>query len=231
MEHKSDQLKEAIKRIFTTQGDEISCDEASPMMARCADAQLTTQASQKLYPQLWQHFQFCPDCTAEYEMIMDLAAMSDEAKVVPSSIPSRPKLNETSLWEQISERLQITFPGFSTQFEQALARGNDLDFEPVILMLEPTSIELELDVGIHESETSLRDIYCHFAYVNEQDNNKLEGSNVWIGEQDIWPKQIEDQILNSFGDVSFSRLEVGKAYNLAIHIEGMLFEITGIQLP
>lgn len=81
MSNKQDPLTHLVEDVFATRDNEIQCDEAQILMARCADALLNEEASRQQYPALWHHFRFCPDCAEEYQMVMHLAQLEVDGQL------------------------------------------------------------------------------------------------------------------------------------------------------
>jgi hypothetical protein len=83
MSGKKDALKHLVEDVFSTREDEIQCEEAEAMMARCAEAGLSDKDARDQYPALWHHFRFCPDCAEEYRLVMALAQMENTGQLKP----------------------------------------------------------------------------------------------------------------------------------------------------
>ena len=91
MNQANNKAKRLLEDIFAVQDEEISCDEAAILMARNAVDLYTDDEARQLYPALWRHFHFCPNCAAEYDLLMDLARQEGrEGWIQPAQIPPRP---------------------------------------------------------------------------------------------------------------------------------------------
>lgn len=223
-------LTSAVNRVFGTTGHEISCDAASIFMAQAVDARLSEESSQQQYPELWQHFQFCPDCAAEYEMLFDLAAAIDVETATAVNIPPRPKTETNTLRQQIQQTFQAIFPGFVPQVAAALTRGDDLAFEPVELTID-NQLTLELDVGVNEDDPTLRDLYCHLSARTREIENALEGSTASLSLEADDISILQEESISQLGDVSFTGLTAVTTYILRFQLANNLYEISGIQMP
>jgi hypothetical protein len=127
-----------IQDIYSTRTDEIQCDEAQIQMAQCASLSLDEQAAQQQYPALFQHFRFCADCEAEYNMLLDLLQVeaSQQAPQL-AHIPPRPiAITAASLSEKPSplrRLIEALFVPLSLQ--TAAVRGDIYQYQTPQLVL------------------------------------------------------------------------------------------------
>lgn len=108
-----------LKDIYATK-DEIFCDDVSDLIIRCADALYSDREARELYPQLFQHFRFCPDCAAEYQINMELARLEAQGQLerpavmppLPPPPPLSPAEKELGLLEQVQTLFTYVFSDF-----------------------------------------------------------------------------------------------------------------------
>ncbi|MCO5188866.1 MAG: hypothetical protein M9918_11830 [Anaerolineae bacterium] len=224
-------LERALKRIYTTGSYDIQCNFAGELMARCIDAGLDLADAQRQYPELKQHFSVCSDCVVEYQIMSELSAQQTAADddVLSIKVPPRPDLQGMSLWPRVKAAVATPFAGFAPQTRAALARGADLDVEPVEVALGD-SLTVELDVGVNERDASMRDLFCTVSAENDQLEQRLEGSSTWIltsADAVI----VQESTIDEMGSCVFERLHTDQTYALLLHIAGQHHIISDIRLP
>ncbi len=229
MNEKMRAVHELVAEIYATQPVELFCDQASVLIARAADSRLTDAELQKLYPDLWQHFNVCPNCTAVYDLTMELAR-TDELPS-PEQIPPLPTRASApnSFWQWFKESITTQFPGFQPAVSLAIQRGLDsLQMEPVSVDLGG-DFEISFDVTQHEADTSRRDLLCTLFVAGDSPIEQFEGCAVWL-QQDDNNLILQEQTLDNLGDVMFTNIEPGK-YNLLLHLAKQKYLITDVMLP
>lgn len=225
MRKEQNSLARLVRDVFATRDDEIQCEEAGILTARCADALLSDDESRRQYPALWQHFRFCPDCAQEYRMAIELAQLEATGKLErPAHVPPLPDGGGPTVWKRAQDALTALFPGFTPAQVEALTRGDDWGLEPVELALG--QLQIALDVAPNERDAGLRDLFCT---VSAPDQESLEGAPVWLQLGDEGPA-VREGALDELGDVSFARLPPGK-YALCLRLAGREHVVTGIVLP
>lgn len=220
--------RKLVEDIFSTRDDEMQCDEAGVQIARSADAGLSDKDSKKQYPALWQHFRFCPDCWAEYQMVKDLARLTAEGRLEqPSHIPPMP--GEVYPPARV-DRSIIPFPGFSPMVAATVARGTISIAEPIEIPMNTEGRCITLDVSVSEQDPHLRDLFCTVVEADPVQAERLEGSPVWLHKDHHDGAVIHEKTLNELGDVSFMDLPQG-TYALRLHIGEQTHIIEDITLP
>ena len=81
MKEEEKRLIKMLQDVFATEEDEIQCDAASIQMIQSAEAQLSDEASQKRFPELWRHFRVCSDCRREYRMLNDMIHLEETGQL------------------------------------------------------------------------------------------------------------------------------------------------------
>jgi hypothetical protein len=227
MHEEQDSLARLVQDVFATRDDEIQCEEAGILIARCADALLSDDESRRQYPALWHHFRFCPDCAQEYRMVLDLAQLEAAGQLErPAHIPPLPDGGGPALWARAKDALTALFPGFPPTLVEAVTRGDAWGFEPVEVTLAQGELQIAFDVAPNERDADLRDLFCT---VSAADPESLEGAPVWLQLGDEGPA-VREKALDELGDVAFARLSPGR-YALRLHLAGREYVVTGIVLP
>lgn len=228
-------LHQLVQDVFLTRDDEIQCEEASVLTARCAQALLTVEESRRQYPALWRHVHFCSDCAAEYRLAMELAQLEADGELRrPVRIPSPPDESRSGIWARAVDALITAFPGFSPSPATAGApvRGQSLAFEPAEVILGEDALCITFDVAANEQDTSRRDLFCTITMITAADDATraaLEGSPVWLQAGDDGPP-VSEKALDELGDVAFPCLPPG-LYTLRFHLARQDYIITDIVLP
>ena len=228
MDKKTKAVHELVAEIYATQPVELFCDHTAVLMARAADSGLSEADLQKLYPELWQHFRVCPNCTAEYQMVMELAHAD---LLEPTNVPPIPELTSASapFWGRVKEFVQTSFPGFQPDLSLAIQRGQDsLQIEPVTLPLTP-DMELSFDVTTHETDGSQRDLFCTLLLTTDEGVEQYEGSPLWLQQVESG-FILQEQLVDTLGDAMFSSIEPG-SYNLLLFLGQQQYLITDVIVP
>lgn len=221
-----------VEDIFNTQDDEIQCDEARILIARCTQVLLTADESRCQYPALWHHFRFCPDCAEEYGLAMELARQEEDGQLQrPAHIPPLPDKDSSSIRDWVASVVVTAFPGFPplSTGAGALVRGEASIAEPVDVILSESVLCLTLDVVVNEWDNDLRDLFCTISSIDQAPYATMEGVPVWLLLGGEGPP-VSEQALDELGDVAFPRLRPG-LYALRLDLEGQAYIVTDIELP
>lgn len=234
MSDNQQQLPKLIEHISITEDMEIDCSQAATQMEQIAAANLSEAQSRHAYPDLWHHFQFCPDCRAEYEMLVALAqAYHANELTAAAALPTIPGQTD-SLLQRLQRAVDFLFGGFetavfSTDTSAALRRSHrgELFGDPVEIELDDDLLII-FDVKINEAEPTLSDLFCTVETADLADPAALEGFAAWLLEDD--KTVLSEQSLDISGDVLFSQLIPG-AYTLLLHINGRDYVINNLIVP
>lgn len=224
-----------ITDINNTSDFEIYCSQVGILIARCAQALLTDEESQRQYPEMWQHFHFCADCAEEYRMVMDFARMEQsEPLAAIGRIPSRPDAGSPFIWRRAKDAILELFPGFSPAFGAALTRSgtsSELDLAaPVEVALgERQELRIEFDLAANEQDRRLRDLFCILWTDDDELRGALEAAPVWLKAGDQGPA-IREGAWDDLGEVSFSAIQPGE-YSLHLQLAGQEYDVLGIRIP
>lgn len=225
-----------VEDIFNTRGDEIQCEEAQILIARCTQMLLATDESRCQYPALWHHFCFCSDCAEEYGLAMELARQEEEEEDDAqlqrlARIPSAPDRDRSAIFGWAVNAAVTAFPGFPPLLTDAGApvRGEASIAEPVDIILSESALHVTFDVVINEQDDGLRDLFCTISPTGQSPYAAMEGVPVWLLLGDEGPP-VSEQALDELGDVVFSRLKPG-LYALRLDLEGQAHIVTDIVLP
>jgi hypothetical protein len=228
MNEEEKRLTKMLEDVFATQESEIYCDAASTQMIQSAQMQLSDEKSQQRFPELWHHFRVCSDCQEEYRMMHDMIHLEETGQLeYPQVIPPVPDRQHSPRWS-LQDAISRIFPGFPPSLASALARGEDLGVEPAEIALED-QVRLELDVGIHETNQDLRDLFGNVLTDNERLEARLEGTPIWLQLEADGPI-IQEEALDEFGDFSFTGIAPGQ-YALRLQITGKMFIVSDINVP
>jgi hypothetical protein len=218
-----------VRHIYTTQSDEIQCDQAADLMVLSTAALLSGEESRQQYPALWRHLERCVDCAAEYRMLLELTQMDVEGALPPAvAIPPVPAREQRASVQWLQDALTVLFPGFSPALSSALARGETLGLEPVLMPLSG-NISLELDVDRNATDPSHRDLFCRVEAADPALLLDLEGTPLWLQVEDEGPV-VQEQVLDDLGGAIFSALQPG-VYNLYLQMNRQVYVVRALVLP
>jgi hypothetical protein len=230
MSEEQDNLERLAQDIFATQSNEIQCEAAATLIARCAAALLADEEAQRQYPQLWRHFRFCSNCAEEYAMALELARLEAAGQwEQPDDAPPLPGGGSTPVWSWARDAIMGLFPGFTPEVAAAVRRGQDWGFEPVEVNFDRDNLQFEFDVAVSEADNHLRNLFCTISTPDEALKAHFEGASVWLQADDEGPA-VQEQMLDELGDVTFSHLPPGR-YALRLHLARREYGVTGILLP
>jgi hypothetical protein len=225
-------MRRLVEDIFNTRDDEIQCEEARVLIARCTQALLTADEARRQYPALYHHFRFCPDCAEEYRLAMELARQEEGGQLHrPSHIPPAPARERSSVWAGMAKAVVAAFPGFPPLLSAAGApvRGGDAIAEPVDVILGDSGLRVTFDVAVNERDDDLRDLFCTILSAGQAPCVAFEGSPVWLLLGDAGPP-VAEGVLDELGDVVFLRMPPG-LYALRFNLAGQAYVVTDIVLP
>jgi hypothetical protein len=75
---KNDRFENWLRKVYTTQDEEISCSECFDGVSQFVDMELTGEDAAARLPQLKQHLDQCLACREEYETLRDLRQLENE---------------------------------------------------------------------------------------------------------------------------------------------------------
>jgi hypothetical protein len=223
------QLQKFLDDIFSTEINEIQCDQAGSMMAKSTHDGLSETESQRQYPLLWRHFQFCPDCAEEYRMLDELTELERSGRLnQPFHIPVVPDSKKTSFLNQIKEIFSIEFPGFQRDTVLAIQRGSgSLQMEPVEIVLGG-EYTVQFDVTADEEDTSYRHLFGTLLTEDVDIMTASEGCSVWLQLDDN--VILQEEVIEELGDFSFSHIKPGD-YLIRLLLPDKEYVISGISVP
>ena len=228
-EKETNPLRKLLDDVQATTVNELQCDQAEILMAQSTHDGLSEEASKRQYPLLWQHFQFCPDCAEEYQMLVALTEMERSGELQrPLQIPPIPDGRKTSLLNKIKETLTQQFPGFQPAVAIAVQRGGgSLEMEPVEVGLDDDYAIL-FDLTSDEEDAAYRHLYGTLLVENDELLTACEGNPVWLQLMD--GKVIQEKSINELGDFVFSHINPGN-YQIRLGFSSHEFIITDISVP
>ncbi len=86
-------LSKWVKRISTTQVEEIDCSECLHLVSQFVDLELASKDAAGQLPQVSHHLEQCTVCFEEYRLLRDLARFEQEGKP-PSTDDLKNRLRE-----------------------------------------------------------------------------------------------------------------------------------------
>lgn len=228
-EEKEQNLSRFLQDLFNREEDEIHCHEAGDLMVRAANAQLMPEALQEQYPALWHHFEVCPDCTQEYELLLELMRRELAGELEsPPHLPALPDGGGAAVWQWAREAITAVFPGFAPELATAVTRGQALLFAPVAVSLWDGRLVVEFDLAPHEDDPQYRDLYVTMSSADDSLAAMLDGITLWLQKNEIGPAVYEETLLA--GDAIFARVSPGD-YSLRWRLAGHDCAVRNIHLP
>lgn len=225
-----DKLTHLVQDIFATRDDEIQCTQARTQMTRAAQALLSDDDARREYPAMWYHFRFCQDCAEEYKMLRELMALETTGQLdYPLDVPPSPDGGKKTIWSLTKEAITAFFPGFAPTLAEALTRGQELGVEPAVIELAHGRLTVMVDVGQHETDPALRNLFINATTLDDRLQTNLDGSLIWLQLGDLGPA-IQEQVLDSFGDVAFRNVSPGQ-YTIRLQVAGEEYGILGVDIP
>jgi len=226
---KINQSRRLLDDIFATSYNELQCDMADTLMAKSTHDGLSDEESQRQYPLLWQHFQFCPDCAEEYRMLVTLTHLEMTGQLQkPSRIPPIPGVTKPSLIKQIKEIIAKQFPGFQPALTLAIERGSgSLDMEPVEIELD-MNYAVQFDLTPDEENTIYRHLYCTLLAEDDALVATNEGCSVWLQVSD--GGIVQEGAIDELGDFAFFHIKPDD-YLIGLSLSGQEYVISNISVP
>lgn len=220
-------LRQLVEDIFITKRDELSCDRSLAYMAQCVDMGLDEIASQRQFPALWHHFRVCPDCAAEYGMLLMLTqAESEETLPTALKIPPRPGSSRPTYWTFDSSVITAFFSGFSFSQTAPHFRGKEGERQSDPINLG--SLVVQLGVVPDEIQPDRYDIFCTVTTDDDSLAAMLMGGNVWLQQGEEGPA-VEEQQLDEFGEAHFVAVLPGR-YTLRLQVAGQTYGIRHLDI-
>lgn len=232
MSDKQKPITHLVRDIFITQDNEIQCEQAQIQIVRSLQgaALLSEEASRQQFPLLWHHFRFCPHCARDYKMFRELTR-ADAAGMLdyPTHVPSRPDLNDASIWSRAKDAISALFPGFAPTMSLTLQRGASLDIEPTEVLLNDGEVSVSFDLEVHENDPARRDLFCTVVSQEEALEENLEGCLICLQLGYKGPV-VHEEALDLFGEVTFSAVQPGR-YTWQLNLAGQVYAVLGLELP
>ena len=66
----TDRVKVLLKKIASTEPEEISCDDVGELLAAFAERRSQGEDVSRLMPQVEKHLELCPACREDYEALL-----------------------------------------------------------------------------------------------------------------------------------------------------------------
>lgn len=219
-----DLLADNLNRIFETEPDDMTCQEARVFMAQLADASEEDRPLlEQSNPRFLHHLSVCEDCRMEYALVLEMAAFSFEE--MEADVPARPdKQGALPKLKNLIEKF-FPFPGFSPKTAAAV-RGTELSYDPTSIPLADGLI-LELEPAMHEGDADRRDLML---IVDADAEIDLEGYSI-----DLVPASGEGKMittdLDQYGEGLASALHMQTPYHLQLRIGKTLYQILDVSIP
>lgn len=221
-------LRRLIDDIFTTEEDELSCDRALVSMAQSVDMGLDENASRRRFPALWHHFRFCPDCAAEYEMLLSLVqAESEQLLPATLAIPPRPGGKQPTHWRFEHSAITALFSGFS--FSQAATRLRSEEGERKAPPINMGPLVIQLGVAPNEEHSGSYDVFCTVTTSDDALLVLLMGTSVWLQQGEEGPV-VQEQQLDEFGETHFVTVLPGR-YTVRLQIADQTYGLYRVDVP
>ncbi len=68
-------LKHWVHNIFTTQDEEIDCEQACEALDQYVSIEVLGEDAACVLPDVCQHLQQCPECAESYEALLEIACL------------------------------------------------------------------------------------------------------------------------------------------------------------
>lgn len=229
MANEEQSISKFLHDIFTTNDEEIHCDDASALMIQSAGATPTHEASQARFPALWRHLAVCSDCTQEYELLLALTKLeATEQLEVPPDFPALPDGGKPAIWNRARDAITAVFPGFAPDLAAAVTRGQERLFAPVAVSLEHGQLSVEFDVAPHEDDPQYRDLYITMLSQDKATAELLDGVPLWLQIEDEGPALYNELLLEA--DAAFMHISPG-SYTLRWQLSGRDWAVMNVTLP
>ncbi|MEZ4622825.1 MAG: hypothetical protein R2867_46015 [Caldilineaceae bacterium] len=217
-----------VADIQKTAHHEIYCDEAATQMILCANQQLTTTDAQARFPALFHHLDLCPDCAAEYELLLalQLPTQIDEADR-PLEIPPLPAQFRPKTDTVLEKLIRIVFPGFLPAATAGALRGNQAGFVPVVVSLGEERPTLELRIQSSPDDRELRTLACTLQSPTSMPSSFATAT---IALETSDGDLLDEQQIDNDGELFFDEL-VPEHYALRLHLAGQTYLIESIEIP
>ena len=223
-------LANALRRIYTAEKDDVACDEAAVFMARAADSIAQSIELKEISPVLNRHLQVCEECASEYQIILNLAQLSEEKIAQSITVPSRP--DKQGILEKMEEAVVkfFDFPGFG-RLSSGPVRGAGLNVTPVEIDLSG-GLLLEIDVALHSQDSALRDIFVSIQLSDTKSDIDIDFEGVAVNlarvEEEV---NVASGMLDRYGEAVLSAVEPDVLYFLQVEIASQVNRIQQIKLP
>ena len=230
MQKQLDGVIRLVQDIYATRDDEIQCDTASELMVLCADGVLADHEARQQYPALFRHFRFCPDCAAEYNMLMELAQLeANDQLSQPITAPPLPREKPSgSLLSQAAEIVhRLRFPGFLAGAASVAVRGATAS-APVKVDLRGSDLTLEIVKRRSSIHPDLWVLQCTVKTTIADVTAQWEGSPIRLQSEASGALE-EVLMLDALGEVIFDQVEPGR-YMLYFRLLDQAYTVEGIEL-
>jgi hypothetical protein len=235
-----------LEDIFATRQVEIQCDQAEDAIAQCAAEGFTDEEARKRYPGLFHHFQFCSDCAAEYEMLMDFAREEAAGLVKrPAYIPpppivapetplvTEPEEKEPDILNRAADALRAVVEGLNplrqNPLQPALAmRDRRLSEAPDTIEMEGGEVTITLALKSEPNNPSTRRLICNVETTNDEWEAAFEAAQSWLA-QEPTGEPVQEQTLNQFGAATFTEIALG-VYTLHLDLADQHFVISDLEI-
>lgn len=222
------QIRRLGQDIFATDQNEIQCDEAMTQMVLAANSDLDEADLAQQFGGLLHHLHLCANCAAEFALLQEVTA-ADQAELNEIVAPAPPENGRFPIWQLAKNALRLEFPGFAPTLGAALTRGEAFGTEPAVLELPNSSLTVEFDVGIDETNAERRELLITIFADDPDVQEGLEGSSLWLYRSPAEPV-IQEQTVNPLGDVMFKEL-MPDTYTLRLNLVEQQVAISSIVVP
>lgn len=76
-----ERFKRWIHNIFTTQDEEIDCEQACEALCRFVDMEISGKEAARLLPHVRQHLQQCRECEDVYSALVEIAQLEAQGEL------------------------------------------------------------------------------------------------------------------------------------------------------
>lgn len=221
-------LETLVADLAKTRPTEIYCEEAANQMVRCVFQPLDEAEAQARFPDLFHHLALCPDCAAEYALLMALQADPDGAG--GEELPMIPPLPARFLAPTdtiVSQLIRILFSGFSPLAATGALRGNQLGFAPVAISLGENGPTLALRLQRNSTDPDLRTLVCTLHDWSPMPSRRITPT---IALEASDGALLDEQPLDPDGEVFFEEI-VADQYALRLQLTGNTYLIEDIVVP
>jgi hypothetical protein len=242
-----------LEDVFASRTDEIQCDIAENLIGQCAAENFTDDKARQRYPQLFYHFQFCPDCEEVYEMVVGYARDRSAGLVeqplhpttplreMPGKVVSLPPVPtyapgfssgssyNSGIWAKAAKAVKaISSLVESGELNRlSVRRGIQLTENDITLTMEGDEVAITLHVKKEASNENSRRLICNVKATDDLKSHLRDAPIELILELD--GSVVQEKALRRTGDVTFTQVKPN-TYRLRWTLANQEYEVSELEI-